>query len=461
MLQYLLNITAIWLISLLLFDLFLRRESYHGYNRFYLVFTFLLGLLLPLWQFNSSKTIVTLDEVMSGNPWLKWLAIIYLAGAAVAFSLLIIDIIKLVAFYRTGNRSKQDGWTIVETGREHPPFSYLDVLFISGRVQYSNDEWEMILTHEQRHSVLLHLIDMLMMQLSRIVFWFHPLVYIYHARLLLVQEYQADEASSKQPAAYGKFLVEQAVLKAAPAFSHSFNRSPIKNRILMLTRNAKQRTGLGNLKLLIIVPLTLVCVAFFSKNSYSIIPPGEIWKKQVTRIVDFPPQEDSMEHHLRNVGLDSTLLEIFVNAIYTDKITAYSNYDAQFTYKLKKEDLKGMLSVKPDTVILTDPVTGKEKTKVVKHDFDYSWIRKYKILEEWTYDQHTKKTTIEVLGIAPLQEIYVDGDFRGVRSMFWLHYKEALPILERYGLYHPNNTLEGHIWDDNFKAEEMLYHRGK
>jgi hypothetical protein len=43
MLQYLLNATAIWLISLVLFDLFLRRESYHGYNRFYLLFTTLVG----------------------------------------------------------------------------------------------------------------------------------------------------------------------------------------------------------------------------------------------------------------------------------------------------------------------------------------------------------------------------------------------------------------------------------
>ena len=132
MLQYLLNITATWLISLLLFDLFLRRESYHGYNRFYLVFTFLLGLLLPLWQY-STKVVVTLDDITLGQGWLRWVAITYVAGVVVAFSLLLIDIIKLVVYYRRGNKSKQDGWTIVETGREHPLFSYLDVLFCIGQ----------------------------------------------------------------------------------------------------------------------------------------------------------------------------------------------------------------------------------------------------------------------------------------------------------------------------------------
>ena len=57
MLQYLLNATAIWLISLVRFDIFLRRESYHGYNRFYLLLTFLLGALLPLWQWQDDGAI--------------------------------------------------------------------------------------------------------------------------------------------------------------------------------------------------------------------------------------------------------------------------------------------------------------------------------------------------------------------------------------------------------------------
>jgi beta-lactamase regulating signal transducer with metallopeptidase domain len=285
MLQYLLNASAIWLISLLLFDLFLRRESYHNYNRFYLLFTFLLGALFPLvqWQGNSKPLPATLqksvDEVIivkqnviaatthaSTFDWQQWLFIIYIAGVAIAVVLLFIETIKLVALYRSGTRSKQDTWTIIETGKDHAPFSFMNALFICSRQQYTNDEWNMILIHERRHTTHLHFADLLLMQFARIAFWFHPLVYIYNKRLLLVHEYQADKASGKQLQVYGKFLVEQALLQAAPTISHSFNRSPIKKRILMLTHRS---SAASKTKMLVFIPLALVCIICFSKNSFS------------------------------------------------------------------------------------------------------------------------------------------------------------------------------------------------
>ncbi len=455
MLQYLLNASAIWLISLVVFEILLKKENNHGYNRFYLVFTFLLGILLPLRLIIENLHASLNSFYMIDPKWWRWIGIIYFAGVVITFLLLIVDIIKLIIFYRQGKKTKTDGWVVVETGREHPPFSYLDILFVSGKEQYSNDEWEMILNHERRHSVLLHLIDMLLTQICRIAFWFHPLVHIYHTRLLLVHEYQADYASSKQAEKYGRFLVEQSVLKAAPSFSHSFNRSPIKNRIFMLTKNAKPRTGISNLKLLAIIPITITFITFFSKNSFSIEPPGEIWKKQVIRMIDFNEPEDTVMRHLRQPEPDSTLLEIMALSINAGKLTAYSSFDTRFTEKITKEDFKKMMSADPDTALLTDPVTGKEIVKVIKRDIDYSKVTKYRILEEWTYNQRTRKTEIEVIGIAPMLDIYgMDGTFRGRKPFFWVRYNDIQSLLARYELYHPHNTLASHIWEDNFKSPE-------
>ncbi len=286
MLQHLLNTTAIWLISLFLFDVFLRRESYHGYNRFYLMFTFLLGAILPLLQFNKveklygerlsqplnemirvKQTIVTasapITNSISGE---EWLLLLYIMGALVVLTTLAADIFKVVSYYSKGRKTNADGWTIVCTGKEHAPFSKLNILFVSSKKQYSPAEWDMILVHEKRHATLLHFIDLLLMQLSRILLWFHPLVYVYNNRLLLVHEYQADTASAALPKVYGTFLVEQAMLRGAPIITHSLNRSPIKKRILMLTRksNSAART-----KMLVFVPLAMVCIVCFTKNSTS------------------------------------------------------------------------------------------------------------------------------------------------------------------------------------------------
>lgn len=285
MLQYLLNMTAIWLISLLMFDLFLRTESYHNYNRFYLLSTFLLGALLPLWQWEggavitkgtlqqpvekviaAKQTIIAAATPHSAVDWALWLGVAYAAGMLVAIVALLIDVSKMAVLYHSGKRSKQDGWTIVETGREHAPFSFLNILFVPSRQQYSADEWNMVLVHERRHKTLLHVADLLLMQVGRVIFWFHPLVYIYNNRLLLIHEYQADSAASEQPALYGSFLLEQALFGPAPNLSHSLNRSPIKKRILMLTHRS---SVLARSKMLVFVPLALVCFLCFTKNSFS------------------------------------------------------------------------------------------------------------------------------------------------------------------------------------------------
>ena len=457
MLQYLINTTAIWLISLVLFDAFLRRESYHSYNRFYLLFTFLLGALLPLWKWlaagNNYSTSSDHALYTAGTRWAIWLILIYLSGVLVAFSILVIDVIKLVLLYRYGNKSAQHGWTVIETGKEHSPFSCLDVFFVTRKDQYTADEWDMIVAHEMQHSRLLHLIDLFIMQFTHIILWFHPMVYIYSKRLNLVHEYQADSAASQRPGEYGRFLIEQAVLQAAPTIAHSFNRSPIKNRIAMLTKNASPRTGKSNLKLLIIFPLTIFCLVFFTKNSYSEnkVKPGSVWKKQVARIIDISEKEEPLDHHLRDVSPDTTILEMMVNAINAGKVTAYAGYDNNFTVKLTKETLNEMLVSKPDTITLTDPVSGKEITKVTRKDFDFNAIHKYRILEQWTFNQSSGKTEIEIIGIAPIQDIYgYDGSFRGVRGLFFLHFNDAWNIINRYELYHPNNTISSLIWNDYF-----------
>ncbi len=287
MLQYILNASAIWLISLVLFDVFLRRESYHSYNRLYLLFTFILGLVFPLITWGSStyemgRAIVALpvDRVAvtqqtvanivataashASETHINWWLAGYVAGVAVAFVTLIMDSFKLVKFYRKGVKTIENGYTIIETGSTHTPFSFLNRVFVGNRGNYTVTEWQTVMAHELRHASLLHVIDVCIMQLARIVFWFHPLVYAYNKRLLTVHEYQADQVATIEPLQYGRFLIEQAILNAAPTITHSLNRSPIKNRILMLTNRS---TTIAKFKTLVFIPLVLVSFLCFSQNA--------------------------------------------------------------------------------------------------------------------------------------------------------------------------------------------------
>src|ERR1019366_3196053 len=82
----------------------------------------------------------------------------------------------------------------------------------------------------------------------------------------------------------------------------------------------------------------LVAILLFAGSTVlaqkSTHPTGAVWKKQVAREIDTRVKEDEKVHHLRDLSNDTTFLELVINAVKAGKITAYSNYDHNFSTKL-------------------------------------------------------------------------------------------------------------------------------
>ncbi|MBX2904431.1 MAG: hypothetical protein KF744_00230 [Taibaiella sp.] len=310
MLHYIINTTIIWTLSLLLFDLLLRRERTHGYNRFYLLCTLLAGALLPLMPWHNATIYPTIVQpaaermaevravavhvAASAAPSpaasIPWPCIIYFTGMGVSIIALGLEVVKLLRLSVNGRHFKEGSWQVVETGKTHAPFSLLHRLYVSSKDHYTAQEWKMILEHEGRHTSMLHFADLVLLHAARTLFWFHPLVYVYHRRLLMVHEYQAD-ASAVAPIEYGHFLLEQAVFHAAPSFTHSLNHSPIKNRINMLTNNKTKSTGTKKFALLPLLAFSIVCCAQNATNKF--VPEGKGYKLPGADIAFSVYKEDS------------------------------------------------------------------------------------------------------------------------------------------------------------------------
>lgn len=299
MLQYIINATAIWLVGLIVFDMFLGNEANHGYNRFYLLAIMFAGALIPLWSWDYDSVIYTTDvsrplveqsavvkqTIVAASEstvlgWEQWLMIIYATGMGIFTLLLLKDLLGIIRLFRTGVKSKDGTWTIIETGKAQSPFSAFRYVFISSKDNYTAEELQMILAHEEQHGHLLHFIDVLLIRVASILFWFNPMIYLLEQRLLLVHEYQADTAVANSPSAYGKFLVEQSVLGSAPVLAHSFTRSPLKKRIIMLT---KKTTTLAKGKQFILIPVLLIALLGFTKNSFSWEEPQRNGNKVIYR----------------------------------------------------------------------------------------------------------------------------------------------------------------------------------
>ena len=261
MIHYIIQSTAIWLLSLLAFELFLRRTNLHAYNRAYLLTTLLLGALLPL--YHPAKTAVNallperpfenaavveqhitqaVSNVHSSGSWAQWSYLLYAVGVCAALALLLREALTLAKWYREGKVQRHNGYRLVTTGRNHGPFSLLRCIFVSDPARYSAHELRMILAHESAHIHRLHYLDKALALLLRCIFWAHPLIYIYYRRLIMVHEYEADNTAKPQATAFAEFLIRQYLEPhLAPLLTHSFFHSPLKNRINMLSKSPTPR----------------------------------------------------------------------------------------------------------------------------------------------------------------------------------------------------------------------------
>jgi len=257
MIQYIINATTIWLLSLLVFDLFLRRSTHHTYNRAYLVITGMIGALLPLYEASPKaiayapalakpmlavadvkQTISTVAAIPpAAFPWASWLMAAYVLGVVVACCLLLREGLMLLQWYRKADKQTFDGYRLVVTHRNHGPFSVFGCIFISDTKTYTPDELRFVLQHEGVHIRRRHGVDKTLMLLLRCIFWIHPLLYIYYNRLMMVHEYEADNTARPAAGDYGRFLINQHLSGSVPLLAHSFFHSPLKNRIRMLTAN--------------------------------------------------------------------------------------------------------------------------------------------------------------------------------------------------------------------------------
>lgn len=270
MATYLFNLTLIWLVSMVLFDIVLIREKHHAYNRAYLLLTLLAGCIVPFIsrpaevattvqrRLNNLDTVrerlaADAPTVSGTQPDIYTLLLwVYLAGLAFGLTRVLKELIQLSAWYRQGNKRNLGTFLLIETGKQHGPFSFGNYIFVSTASAYTEAEWEMLLHHEQAHARYAHRIDLLLIQIVQLTLWFHPLVYWYRKRLILVHEFQADQKSAADPFIYGSFLLEQTLLQAGPRITHSFNCSPIKSRLTMLSKN---QSRYGKLKFLVLLPL--------------------------------------------------------------------------------------------------------------------------------------------------------------------------------------------------------------
>ncbi|WP_394973653.1 TonB family protein [uncultured Croceitalea sp.] len=282
MIQYILEIIAFQLLFLVVYDLFLKQETFFQWNRFYLIGTFVLSLVLPWIKIEAFKTMVTQEFV--GYPVLfwqldgiavtlavketNWLAslsteyIVFGIGTMLATLLLLYKLLQIYWLKEKGSIRYYNGFTKVVVKKSELVFSFFKHIFLGEFIKKENEA--NIIAHELVHIKQWHTLDLLFFEVMRILFWFNPLVYVYQNRVSELHEFIADSivAKDNKKEQYQTLLAEVFQTQNISFVNQFCKSSLIKKRIIMLSKEESKKVY--QFKYLLLVPLLIGMLVYTS-----------------------------------------------------------------------------------------------------------------------------------------------------------------------------------------------------
>lgn len=255
--------------------LFLRNRRMHQYNRFYLLVAMVASIVIPNIEVPVSYAVANEhtavnraiaiinspgDEIISSTAsvrvlqWTDVLIIAYLLVVLVLLTRTVLQVIRLHTISRRSQHDNIDGVSIIRTELPSAPFSFMRRLYWNASTDINSAPGQRILQHELVHIRQGHTWDKLFTQVVCSIFWPVPFFWMMKKELSLVHEFQADESAiaDNDTAALAEMLL-QSTIGYGSAITNTFYSSPIKRRIIMMTKNNVTRHRI--VRMLSVIPV--------------------------------------------------------------------------------------------------------------------------------------------------------------------------------------------------------------
>ena len=220
----------------------------HRFNRFYLMFSLIFSLVLPLitieWftisgikisqsNLNQIQGQYVKFEVLFRNPGegsVIQLKNIYFLVLSILITRFVYNI--LILRFRSGYSSVIiRGHKIVPVKGLALPHTFLSTVFINEDELKQGKIPDALLIHEFAHIEQYHSIDIIIIEVIKTIFWFNPVLILYKRAIMLNHEYLADDAvleSHSDVAGYSEILFNIVFRKNNKYLASSFNYSLTK-----------------------------------------------------------------------------------------------------------------------------------------------------------------------------------------------------------------------------------------
>lgn len=268
---YILKVNLYCTVFYVCYYILLRRHTFFALNRFYLVGTLCLSLLLPFVEFTETVRVLpaaiqTLPESYvqsaAASPglqigWLQITLILYGLGAVYMLTNLLRGLYGLYLLLKQGEWVNMESYTLIllpETGakdRKLGSFSFLNFLIVC-HDDYENC-FDTILSHELVHIKQRHSYDILFVEVIKAACWFNPAVWLYKYSLREIHEFLADQQAENKEV-YASFLVSYAQEAAYGNITNNFfNSILLKDRIKMIYSKSTSYWSLSKYLLIILI----------------------------------------------------------------------------------------------------------------------------------------------------------------------------------------------------------------
>ena len=288
------------------YKLFLERESMYKINRFYLLFSLIFSLIAPLYKIDlpitATETNISpeLLAFLMQNPELLQqekginfgdiLNVIYIFVGVIFLVRFIYNLYELMFKIKTEEKIKDQEITYILDLDSNQPYSFWKYIFIPKKQLKSLHQ--NLIDHEKAHCIQKHSLDILLIEIFQILFWFNPFIYFYKKSIKLNHEFLADEYVLKRNSdlkTYQHQILDCIATQNPSMMASNFNFILTKKRLLMMTKNTSKR----KVKILSFASLPFILSAFvlFSQKSFA----QEVEKKaqKVEQALEKPVQSQA------------------------------------------------------------------------------------------------------------------------------------------------------------------------
>jgi N-acetylmuramoyl-L-alanine amidase len=276
---------------------FLRNKVFHAYNRFYLLAIVVLSLTLPLMKINifhkaaepKTNIIRMLQVVTVGDEYMDAVIIgpkknsitteqiLPFAYMLVSFVLLIMMLQMLIHIASLLRKNKvmliEDIHFVNTDNAKGTPFSFFKYIFWNQQIDMQSPAGTRIFKHEVAHIQERHSWDKMFINTILIAFWINPIFWLIRRELSLIHEFTADKKAVEagDTAAFAAMILAATYPQQRIGITNNFFYSPIKRRLMMLTKN--QNPKMNYISRLLVLPLAVIVFAAFTLKAKTISDP--------------------------------------------------------------------------------------------------------------------------------------------------------------------------------------------